>query len=342
MKKVRISITLVALALVMGCSTELDVNAPYKNITVVYGLLSTADKDGIHFIKINKAFLGDGDAYVFAQVPDSNLYPYDQLHAKIVRESDGVEFPLDTITVPNRNDGTFYGPDQVLYQFTAPLDVSSTYKLVIDVKDQHVEAVTPIVGEVIPMSNYLTGAGSGANLYQAGQYKSPALKFRSADNGKRYDVSYLVPYLNVYSVTDTSDTVFIKRKVGSLITSSTAGSQQLEVTFSGEDFFQSIANAVPADANVMKRVVGPMRVIFEVAGEEFNTYLALAEPISGIVEERPDYTNITNGYGLFSSRKTDTTQLRLNEDAKLELVEGAYTGSLLFCFPNSSGALSCN
>ncbi|MCB0793002.1 MAG: DUF4249 family protein [Flavobacteriales bacterium] len=342
MMNVRIPTALLALSLVMGCSTELDVNAPYKNITIVYGLLSTADAGDVHYIKINKAFLGDGDAYVFAQVPDSNLYPYDQLHAKMVRLIDNYTVDLDTVHVPNRDPGTFYGPDQVLYKYSAPLDVNSTYKLIIDVKDQHVEATTPIVGEVIPISNYLTNQGSGANLFQAGQYKEPSLKFRSAANGKRYDVSFEFRYRNVHTGADTSGVISIKRKVGSVITTSTAGNQQLELTFSGEDFFQSIANAVPVDPSVIKRLVDGMSMIFEVAGEEFNTYLSLAEPVSGIIEERPDYTNVTNGYGLFSSRKVDIATLRINDDSKLELVEGYYTGSLLFCFPGSSGAIGCN
>ena len=66
-----------------GCSTDLEINAPYKNITIVYGLMSTKDASDVHFVKINKAFLGDGDAFVFAQVRDSNEYRNDELLARV-------------------------------------------------------------------------------------------------------------------------------------------------------------------------------------------------------------------------------------------------------------------
>ena len=66
-------------AVFAACSTELEVSAPYKDITVVYGVLSTRATDGVsdetrHYVKINKAFLGEGDALVYAQIPDSTEY----------------------------------------------------------------------------------------------------------------------------------------------------------------------------------------------------------------------------------------------------------------------------
>ena len=53
-----------------GCSTDLDINAPYKNVTVVYGLLD--QRQEVQYVKINKAYLGEGDALVYAQIADSN------------------------------------------------------------------------------------------------------------------------------------------------------------------------------------------------------------------------------------------------------------------------------
>ena len=41
-----------------------------------------------------------------------------------------------------------------------------------------------------------------------------------------------------------------------------------------------------------------------VGSEDLNTYIKVNKPITGIVQERPQFTNINNGIGLFSSRYT--------------------------------------
>ena len=38
--------------------------------------------------------------------------------------------------------------------------------------------------------------------------------------------------------------------------------------------------------------------------QDLKTYIDVNEPITGIVQERPQFTNINNGIGLFSSRYT--------------------------------------
>ena len=55
-----------------GCSTDFDVNAEWRDVTVIYGLLDQADS--VHYIKVTKAFLGAGDAYHMAAVKDSSHY----------------------------------------------------------------------------------------------------------------------------------------------------------------------------------------------------------------------------------------------------------------------------
>ena len=73
MKKLS-SLLLVLSALLMfnGCSNDFDINASYKEITVVYGLLDT--NQDTTYLKINKAFLGDDNALIMAQIPDSSEF----------------------------------------------------------------------------------------------------------------------------------------------------------------------------------------------------------------------------------------------------------------------------
>ena len=61
----------ILLAFFMGmesCETDFEVNAPWRDITIVYGLLN--QKENPHVIKINKAFLGEADVNDMAQIRD--------------------------------------------------------------------------------------------------------------------------------------------------------------------------------------------------------------------------------------------------------------------------------
>ena len=52
-----------ALLILSSCSEDVDLTAPYKDITVAYGLLD-ADQD-THWVRIQKAFLGDDNALLY-------------------------------------------------------------------------------------------------------------------------------------------------------------------------------------------------------------------------------------------------------------------------------------
>ena len=75
MTKYKYIILILALSFVFSsCETDFDTIAEWKDITVVYGLLD--QKNSVQYIKINKAFLGDGNALVYAQEPDSSNYGF--------------------------------------------------------------------------------------------------------------------------------------------------------------------------------------------------------------------------------------------------------------------------
>ena len=56
-----VAVLIMALGFV-SCETDIDVNAEPTDITIVYGLLNP--NDTTHYLKINKAFIGEGSAFV--------------------------------------------------------------------------------------------------------------------------------------------------------------------------------------------------------------------------------------------------------------------------------------
>src|SRR5678815_4548066 len=141
MKKLLI---LLALPLVLvSCSTDFDTTADYKEIMVAYGLLNQYDSK--HYIKVNKAFLGEGNALVMAEQKDSINYPdiLDVTLDKIDNGSVTASYVLHYDTAVLKEPGVFNNPFQVLYRLDSTvLSVNSQYKLKIHNRVTGVEATS--------------------------------------------------------------------------------------------------------------------------------------------------------------------------------------------------------
>ncbi|MBS1689466.1 MAG: hypothetical protein JSS96_12130, partial [Bacteroidetes bacterium] len=74
MKKISIKTLAIGLLICSSCSEKFKVAAPYKSITVAYGLMDMSDT--AHYVRIQKAFLDENkSAITMAQNPDSNYFP---------------------------------------------------------------------------------------------------------------------------------------------------------------------------------------------------------------------------------------------------------------------------
>jgi hypothetical protein len=62
-----------------SCNEEVNLIGGFEETAVIYGLLDQSDS--LHYIKINRAFIGPGNSLDIAQIPDSNYF--DQVDAKI-------------------------------------------------------------------------------------------------------------------------------------------------------------------------------------------------------------------------------------------------------------------
>ncbi|HML85282.1 MAG TPA: hypothetical protein PKE52_08995, partial [Bacteroidales bacterium] len=58
--------------LLSSCKTDFDLNAEWKDITIVYGVLDPGKS--VQQVRINKAFLGEGNALEYAKIADSIHY----------------------------------------------------------------------------------------------------------------------------------------------------------------------------------------------------------------------------------------------------------------------------
>ena len=358
----RIAFLFVIAGVLAGCSTDLDINAPYKNVTVVYGLLNQLEP--VQYIKINKAYLGAGDALIYAQIADSNEWAESDITvARVHRVLNGNRvgtFDLEPTQFTSRDPGVFYYTSgQRIYKFadntgyppvnlggvSVPvyLDQESKYELELVVKGETISATTSIIDK-FNVQGPDQDLSVVMNLKNSLGYQDWIFNWTSGVDGKRYEASYRFNYQNV---TDSgiSDTISIIKPMGRVVSSNTAGTEAMERVLEAESFYSTVASSIPNDPTVTRRIYCGIDLVIAVANDEFHTFLSLTEPVSGIVQDRPSYSNITNGYGVFGSRYSrEITGKRLGGSSLEELVNGQYTAGLLFCSPfpqDQGGANSC-
>lgn len=371
----RISFLLGAFAAIFlfnGCSTDVDLNADYSSKTVVYGLLDPLAET--QWIKINKTFLGDGNNLDYALIRDSSEYQWDEFNRLAIEmyvNGDYVtEFALNDTVLSNKEiNGIFYGPEHTVYYFNTPLvngspqlNEEATYRLVIDFKDRlDVSAETNLVkttdiGFISPQptSTLLMASNQAGNLVD---YKSVNIRFSTGENIKLYDFSLKFHYTEVLN--GDRDTTSIEYNLGSYRSTVTSGGILTDYEYSGLAFFTFLGNRLE-HVDGMRREIGffdgsrtrCFDLRMSVANENLATYIEVNSPVTGVIQERPTWTNINNGIGLFASRSSvevkniGVTGAGPNGVTNIGNVKalciGEFTNDLGFCDPNPSSDYTCD
>jgi hypothetical protein len=337
MRYLRIILAAIVFATILySCNKDLNVNADWKAITVVYGLLDQTQDTT--YIKITKAFLGPGDAMQFAKVPDSSMYP-DKMDVKLEAWNGSTMvnvYALDTITIHTKQagDSIFYYPDQLVYYApTGHLSQDLTYKLKITHKNSGVidSAATKLIHafeitmpdpfikrvEYVPAHNF-------------------DVKFEQAYGGKRYQLVIRFHYRENISATDTvwksvDWMVFNNMQVTTPEFDTTQLPTEIQKSFASDGFYNNLVRLIDTSQFVTSRKIGTVDYIFSVASEDLNTYIEVYEPSLAIVQERPIFSNIYNGVGLFSSRYINAiNQIDLGPLTHAQLKTNPKTVSLKF------------
>lgn len=342
------SILAICAALFGACSTDLEINDEYKNITVVEGLLDM--RDSLQLIKVNKGFLGNGDALTYAQIQDSNEWNGDAIeYAHVVRRRNGQTmgtFPLHDTIITDRNTGTFYAPTQKMYYFNDAsyrtvemvggvatplyLDKASEYVLEVKVKGEVITATTNIVND-FPFQAADQSTEQVINLLLGSQFNRFELNWDSGVNGRRYVADYSFTYQEMRNG-ELGEVKRLTQRMATVVKRGTVGNEAMSASIDGRDFYQNLAAAIADDPTVQRRVFLGVEFTVSVANDEFHTFLTLSEPVSGIIEDRPSYSNVTNGYGIFASRYVKQIRgKRLGPTSLAQLATGDITGHLRFC-----------
>lgn len=358
MKKSFVYFLFLAFLLMVGaCKTDFSVNGDFKEVPIVHFLLDPGQE--YHFMKLNKTFLGDGNANVFAGIADSNYFDivearveqYDKQSEQVVNT-----WELKDTIIDNKNPGVFYYPEQKLYYFREPnLDNSENfiYRLYCEINNgEHIlTGETELVrGVNITSPNQNTSIRFAHPPGSEDLYLSQDVQY-DRGTGFIFNTTMNFLYRDIMPSGNVNNTVVYD--AGDVRRSDFLGST-ISTTLRGERFYQIVSEQVPVDENVTRREIVAVELVVTAGSEDLLTYMLVNQPTTSIAQNKPEFTNVGGGLGIFSSRLTirqykpafvPPTIRAMNSFTTRELSQGIITGNLGFCSHlamDQSTTFSCN
>jgi hypothetical protein len=349
MKKIFFLLPIIASAFFSGCNNDIDINEQWKEIPVIFGLLDQSDS--VQYIKINKAFLGKANALVMASNYDTVNYG-NVLDVKIKEVSNNVvinTFTLQQDSGIAKDPGVFAYPEQVLFKLAGhTLDPNNEYELsVTNLQSGLVcTAKTNLVSDFSVSSPF-------PNLQLNFTVPDAAfhIQWTSAVNGRRYNVIMRFWYTETNKITGLVRERHVDMNFLDQRASTIAGGEVVDVNFLSKAFYSFLRSNIQVNDSLWRHVGklgnpnAQLDFIITAANEEFSTYMEVNEPSTGPLQEKPYYTNINNGIGLFAARYVQKNPYlynrRLTGPSIDSIYGGHYTYNLGFCSTNMASPYAC-
>ncbi|MAO32607.1 MAG: hypothetical protein CL824_03790 [Crocinitomicaceae bacterium] len=345
-----------------SCSEKIELIGNFNETAVIYGVLDQSDS--LHYIKINRAFIGPGNALDIAQIPDSSYF--DQVEATVSEWVNGVQVRSwllsDTIIDNKETNGVFYAPEQKLYYFkTLPtnfdqsqqissnpqetsLNINAIYKINIVLNGGEFE----VNGETELVKNISTNTSSQNFTFKFidnnNTYKSTGVTVSNTGTSHIINTSLQVRF---YEYIGTSwDLRSFNWNLGE---SDVSPGQAKTFSAVGETFYNLTASNCSDNTSITKRTFGGIEITIVGGAQDLYNYMLVNQPSSSLAQNKPTYTNLTvsendkNVIGIFSSRQTvksfkpfyttpQQAYIRaIDKNSTRELCIGPFTGLYLFC-----------
>lgn len=333
MRKVVLGIFIALIIFSSSCKTDFEVIDDWKEIGVVYCLLNPSEP--FQYVRLQKAFINENtDAYQVADIADS-IYYKENVKVQLINGRDTTT--LEPFEVTTKEDGDFNNESYIAYR-TVPGYVvypRRLYKLrVFNTKTNYeLTAQTRTVSEGNIEDPSFRSKVSFAICGTSNDFKrfvSREMRISSGRWVKFYDMSIDFFYDELEEGKTDTVNQSIEWLLGQMVSVSTLNTNlRAELKFNGEELFRFLGNNVSDDFNG-DRFFKQIDFIFKGGGQEIFDYINVNRPSIGIVQKRPEYTNIEGGLGIFSSMIEQRVSYELDDCSIGRLVSDSTTRSLGF------------
>lgn len=306
-------ITLISL-FASSCDNDFNINDDWKDITVVYGLLDPAADT--NWVRVQRAYLGEAAAS--ASYGESDSLYYDPSAISVFLEeynSSSLATPLKTIplNVSFRNNnqldsGVFTTDNFRLYYTTETIEEDKTYRLVVkktNADNPDASSFTEIVGMYQSSSSGFRFVFPNPNVTQA-KYFNGVIEWYKSNLAEIYEVDVYFYYKEVNRQTGAIEHLVQKLDYATLegVQATTDDAGKLKIDGDPNDIYVQLANSLPELKPNTLRFFKSFSIVIWAGGEDLATYITLNKPTEGVNNNKPEFPDIENGVGLFSSRTT--------------------------------------
>lgn len=315
-----------------ACSTEVELEGPWRDIPIVYGFV--ARQDTAHYLRVEKAFLPrDGDARTVAQLPDS-LY-YDELLVQLEKLPGGARFSLQRVDGNQegypREAGVFAAAPNFLYKIRAAdigLEGGERLRLILN----RGEGLPEVTAETVVLQDLILRNTSPASPINMAYDRQVNIAWSAGAEAQLFDVRLVFHYLE--SLPGQPSELRPRRLEWVLddALERQNDSERVSLAFPGEAFYIFLGQSLAADSRVI-RVFEGIDLQVAAAGVELLELLQVSGAAQGITsfQSVPVYSNLSEGLGIFSSRAySSRTGLTLNGPSLDSLRDGIHTQMLNF------------
>ena len=331
----------------LSCENEVELTTDFEEKTVVYGLLDQSQDT--QFVKINRTFLEPNTNAIQLAKDPSNLV-YDNLTVNLREQGTNNVISFQKIIKP-KNSGLFSGDRNELYFTNKRLKNNTSYELEVIKSDGSITKGTTrtifdldLIKPDIDTSFNLGRLNTSVSFIRDNnQLQDQNFEFRLSRRIRELEVRFEFIYGEVVRKNNNQNDT-IERRVfmpigrfqnpNALSPSNPDRRDNIRLTVNGSRFLAAIESQVPPSTNPSNKVINDWNVEIEVlaADEDYAFYRDLNGPIDGLAQVRPEFTNITNGIGLFSSRYTLKGRTNISQRT-LEYLVRVYKDNRNFVFP---------
>ena len=323
----RFLVPVLAAFIALGCSTELEVDAPYQERKVIYSILDPTLNYQI--IRVSKGFLTDGrSALEVARMPDSLLYDTSIVRVELVEKIPNRPvrtFLCRDTLIKNKEAGIFYYPDQLSYVVSGiRLDTSQYGRTRYTVRVTNRLSGLVAEGETDLPSNITRIESPIADISN----QPPTIFFPSKGEAKiritrpsNVEMLQMRMVWNIAVLRTGGDTIRESWVMESPGTFEGVGNQpSIEGRIGPGTLYDFLAREVRNRGNDgvvgRKFEAGRLEVFF--ANSEYYRYKTVNNNYNVITQSLPIYTNVRNGLGVVCSRNFRSFPIlldRVNQDS---------------------------
>lgn len=303
-----------------SCDDEFNPNGDWQETMIVYGLLD--QDDDTTWVRVQKCYLSDEDMTAMTRIMDSSNYREGDLDVKIVEwnarkigttdnlektTETGVVFDFAYKEITGKDGGEFYSDRQPVYfcRTKDRLKTDKVYELRITNTKTGKTATseTSLLGDLSSTGMMPISINNNSSTFNFSNGKC-TLRWASGERARIYQP--IVRFFYQYVGDDSTMYVDVKQNI--IYNNNNQMSLSSSLTLNS---YASEISKLVTDHTSQKIIGDSVTIYMDMGNDDLRDYLAASKEPSTLVQERPHYTNINGGLGIFASRRTKVSQTML-------------------------------